>query len=246
MGRRTNDILEATSYFLAGTFLLGLLRDCNISAGLSDNSLAVVKWAGYGFLCFGIVLAAFSMLVALQSRRIMRARQCIRTYSVFPLLVVSIIAIVATGLPVTPPLTVITFFVIVASLIWWAIRSIRFKVQTRAGLGRLLAIAGFLLLWFRLAACFLHVTIPCQLQVLVAGIVLLATGLVLWRIQVRRTRHDQAYEATDEIGPTRRLQTGIDRHPKLLVAGCVFLAIGITLLAAWLTSQRRRHGVGPK
>jgi len=123
MKRRFTDLLEAISYFLAGTFLLQILLDPKFS-NLSHQTTVAIRGLGYGFLIFGIILAVISISPLSIMRGIRFIRNRIQTYSVFPLFLVTLCAIVVTGLPESPSLTLIIFYLVFISFLGLSYRII--------------------------------------------------------------------------------------------------------------------------
>jgi hypothetical protein len=179
MKRRFTNMLEAMSYFLAGTFLLQILLDPKFS-NLSNQTTVTIRYFGYGFLIVGIILAVISILPPSVMRGIRLMRNRIQTYSVFPLFLVTLCAIVVTGLPESPSLTLIIFYLVFISFLGLSYRiiapNLKIMIKSIFGVGKSFILFGSILLWTRFVGWLFQVDLPCEFCLLILGIILFAVG----------------------------------------------------------------------
>ncbi len=176
-------ILEAISYFLAGTFMLQLLRDQNMLARFSEQTKISIRYIGSVFLIIGVISAVFSLPVFSQFRFIRTGRHYLKKYSIFPLFLVTLSAVVVTGIPESIPLTLALFYIVFVSFVWLSskdiARSFEIQFKSLAGAGKTLAFAGFSLLWFRFVGWWSNIDLPYELGILIIGGISFVVGFSL-------------------------------------------------------------------
>lgn len=182
MRRRFTELLEPMSYFLAGTFLLQILLDPKFS-NLSHPTTVAIRGSGYGFLIVGIILAVISMSPHSRMRRIRLIRNRIQTCSVFLLFLVTLCAIVVTGLPQSRLLTLIIFYLVFISFLGSSYRiiaqNLKITIKSLVGVGESLIIFGASLLWIRFVGRLFQVDLPHEFYLRILFIFLFAVGCLL-------------------------------------------------------------------
>jgi len=192
MKRELDTAIEAISYFLAGTFMLQLLADKTFDSVPSRVKVAI-EYSGIAFLLIGVLLGLTA--IPYLSKRKWVKRIYDRTYgiSVFLLFLVGLSAIVVTGLPRYPLITVAFFYVIIIGFLLHEISQIKKTIKNRSrslsGVRGLLLAAGIPLLWINFVGYVFEVKLPYNTVILTIGIVFTTLGIaslsIPWFLRLR-------------------------------------------------------------
>lgn len=182
MKQELDKAIAAISYFLAGTFMLQLLADKTFD-NVPSRVRVAIEYLGIAFLFIGVLLALTA--IPYLSKRKWVKRIYDRTYgiSVFPLFLVCLSAIVVTGLPRYPLITVTFFYVIIVGFLIYEIsqimKAIKHRSRSLSGVRGLLLAAGIPLLWINFVGYVFEVKLPYSTVILVIGIVFTASAIAL-------------------------------------------------------------------
>lgn len=177
------DALDAMSYFLAGTFLLQILLDPRL-ANLPTRNVTAIRWFGYGFIIVGILLSLVSILVVFKANIVNKGYDHAQRWLRFPLFLVTLCAVVVSGLLVgSYLLMIIMFFLVSFTFLWYALiiigSDLKRSMKSLNDLGKLLVVAGIPFLWIRFVGLIFQVALPFEGCLLAIGIGLLAIGGLL-------------------------------------------------------------------
>ena len=174
-------ILESTSYFLAGTFLLQLLFDPILLDTLSPKDRIAIYWTGNGFLIIGFILAVLSLPYI--SKKVKSIHFHIINAAILPLFLVTLGAIAVTGLKINLFLTVIVFLIISISFVYYSFKvtepQLKTNIRSWVGIGKIILSAGIPLLWVRFIGWKLEVVLPQENYILIIGLIFFLLGVLL-------------------------------------------------------------------
>lgn len=251
MEKDLNKLLEAISFFLAGTFLLQIIQNQEITQYLSDNSAVAIYYAGYGFLVIGVILVLMSLPFASKIMDPFHTR--INKYLIFSLFLVTLSAIVATGIPINLILTLAIFYLVCISFAWLSFKHmwpiVKIDSKSLAGTGKLFISAGLSILWFWFVGSVFSVKLPYDLQLLISGCVLFVVGgsLMLINIIVKHRKIKENAPENNWLSELSRAEMHNRRPPILLseklqqlsvpnlrTISYIVIALAFSLLFSWL------------
>lgn len=192
-------LVDAMSYFLAGTFLLQVLLHPGL-ANLPTQTVMSIRGFGYGFLVVGVFLALVSIPPIFKMRIIRAVYDRIHKWLVRSLFLVTLCAVAVTGLLVESlPLMLIMFFFVCFTYLWSTLRIIgsdsKRSMKSLTGLGKFLALAGVPLLWVRFVGRVFEVVVPYESYLLIIGIALLVIGCLLILIGIATHSREESKHA---------------------------------------------------
>jgi hypothetical protein len=176
-----HDILQALSFFLAGTFLSEILSDPNVTNNLSERSMTTIRYTSYSFLVIGAVLALAS--IPILSKKLRAIPDNINNVLNFLLFLTTLCAVIKTGFSVNLPLTIVIFYLVFISFIWSSFQILKPRLKTHirslSGISQIIVSLGSSMLWLRFSGWLFEVNLPYKFYLLIAGGILFVAGAVL-------------------------------------------------------------------
>lgn len=178
MNQGLRDLLEAMSYFLGGTFFLQTINNAKIT--FSKTVSTTLKYTAYGFILIGVFLALMSL--PYPAKKFREFHDNLSIWLIDILFVVTLGAVVVTGLPINVPLTLVIFYLVFISYMWLTFTFIepvmKKKMSSTKGIGQTIGILGLSLLYFRLVEWIFKVKENFNFGFLILGIILTVIGIM--------------------------------------------------------------------
>ncbi len=175
-----HDILQALSFFLAGTFLSEILSDPNMTNNLSERSMTAIRYTSYSFLVIGAILALIS--IPILSKKFRGIHDNINNVLNFLLFLTTLCAVIKTGFPVNLALTIVIFYIVFISFVWSSFQILEPRLKTRirslSGSGQIMVSLGLSILWLLFGAWLFEVNLSNEIALLIVGGILFVTGAV--------------------------------------------------------------------
>jgi len=183
-----HDILQALSFFLAGTFLSEILSDPNVTKNLSGRTMTAIRYTSDSFLVIGAILALISILVLVSipiiSKKLGVIRDNINNILNFLLLLTTLCAVMKTGFSTNLTLTIVIFYLVFISFIGSSFQILKPRLKTHirslSGISQMIVSLGLSILWLRFAGWLFEVNLPHEFYLLIAGAILFVAGSVCW------------------------------------------------------------------